>query len=164
MLLSPCYASLVGSVVFDSVTPWTVAGQTPLSMGFSRQEYWSGLPCPPPGGSSRLRGWTHVLCLLHWHWCHLGSPYYPQHPWFEALRSKVTCPGSHRKWQNWDSQLIAFSLPVSAPHKQPVLWMGFRGTMAALKSQAKFGVICVCIRNYPQIRGDYTPWEIHFDF
>ena len=31
------------------VTLWTVARQAPLSMGFSRQEYWSGLPCPPPG-------------------------------------------------------------------------------------------------------------------
>ena len=30
-------------------TPWTVARQAPLSMGFSRQEHWSGLPCPPPG-------------------------------------------------------------------------------------------------------------------
>ena len=30
-------------------TLWTVAHQAPLSMGFSRQEYWSGLPCPPPG-------------------------------------------------------------------------------------------------------------------
>ena len=30
-------------------TLWTVAGQAPLSMGFSRQEYWSGFPCPPPG-------------------------------------------------------------------------------------------------------------------
>ena len=30
-------------------TPWTVAHQAPLSMGFPRQEYWSGLPCPPPG-------------------------------------------------------------------------------------------------------------------
>ena len=30
-------------------TPWTVTHQAPLSMGFSRQEYWSGLPCPPPG-------------------------------------------------------------------------------------------------------------------
>ena len=28
---------------------WSVARQAPLSMGFSRQEYWSGLPCPPPG-------------------------------------------------------------------------------------------------------------------
>ena len=31
------------------VTPWTVAHQAPLSMGFSRQEYWSGLPFPSPG-------------------------------------------------------------------------------------------------------------------
>ena len=29
--------------------PWTVAHQAPLSVGFSRQEYWSGLPCLPPG-------------------------------------------------------------------------------------------------------------------
>ena len=36
------------SVVSDSATIWTVAYQAPLSMGFSRQEYWSGLPCPPP--------------------------------------------------------------------------------------------------------------------
>ena len=32
------------------VAPWTVAHQTPLSVGFFRQEYWSGLPLPPPGG------------------------------------------------------------------------------------------------------------------
>ena len=31
------------------VTPWTVYCQAPPSMGFSRQEYWSGSPCPPPG-------------------------------------------------------------------------------------------------------------------
>ena len=31
------------------VTPWTVAHQAPLSIDFSRQEYWSGLPLPPPG-------------------------------------------------------------------------------------------------------------------
>ena len=31
------------------VTLWTVARQAPLSLGFSSQEYWSGLPCPPPG-------------------------------------------------------------------------------------------------------------------
>ena len=31
-------------------TPWTVAYHAPLSIEFSRQEYWSGLPCPPPGG------------------------------------------------------------------------------------------------------------------
>ena len=31
------------------MTPWTTAEQSPLSMGFSRQEYWSGLPFPSPG-------------------------------------------------------------------------------------------------------------------
>ena len=31
------------------MTPWTIACQAPLSMGFSRQEYWRRLPCPPPG-------------------------------------------------------------------------------------------------------------------
>ena len=30
-------------------TPWTVAHQAPRSMGFSRHEYWSGVPLPPPG-------------------------------------------------------------------------------------------------------------------
>ena len=39
---------LSSSVVSDSATPWTVAHQSPLSVGFSRQEYWSRLPFPPP--------------------------------------------------------------------------------------------------------------------
>ena len=37
------------SHVWLLVTLWTMALQAPLLMGFSRQEYWSGLPCPPPG-------------------------------------------------------------------------------------------------------------------
>ena len=41
-----CY---VASVISDSVIPWTLAHQTPLSMRFSRQEYWSGLPFPSSG-------------------------------------------------------------------------------------------------------------------
>ena len=41
----------ITSVTSNSATlwMWTIAHQAPLSMGFSRQEYWSGLPCPPPG-------------------------------------------------------------------------------------------------------------------
>ena len=35
-------------------TPWTVPCQAPLSVGFSRQELWSGLPCPPPGDLPNL--------------------------------------------------------------------------------------------------------------
>ena len=39
----------VTPVVSDCVILWTIACQAPLSMGFSRQEFWSGLPCPPLG-------------------------------------------------------------------------------------------------------------------
>ena len=58
------------------VTLWTVAHQAPLSMGFSRQESWSGLLCPPPGDlpdpgiehmSPALQ--ANSLPLSHW-----GSP------------------------------------------------------------------------------------------
>ena len=37
------------SYILLFATLWSMACQAPLSMGFSRQEYWSGLPCPPPG-------------------------------------------------------------------------------------------------------------------
>ena len=43
------------------VTLWAVAHQGPLSTGFSRQEYWSGLPCPPPGDPTQGSN----LRLLH---------------------------------------------------------------------------------------------------
>ena len=42
-------ACSVASAVSDSVTLWFVAGQTSLSVGFSRLEHWSELPCPPLG-------------------------------------------------------------------------------------------------------------------
>ena len=44
-------------------TPWTIAHQAPLSMGFSRQEDWRGLSCPPPGESSQPRDGTQDSCI-----------------------------------------------------------------------------------------------------
>ena len=61
-------------------TSWTIARQASLSMGFSRQEYWSGLPFLPPGDLPQPRGRTCVSCIfLHWQsdslpLSHLGSP------------------------------------------------------------------------------------------
>ena len=49
-----CVQSLSRVQLF--VTPWTVTHQTPLSMGFFRQEYWSGLPFPSPEGDLSHRG------------------------------------------------------------------------------------------------------------
>ena len=50
------------------VTLWTVDHQVPRSVGFSRQEYWSGLPCP---SSKDLPKWLNLclLRLLHWSGC-----------------------------------------------------------------------------------------------
>ena len=59
-------------------TPWTIAHQAPLSMGFPRQEYWSGSPFPSPGESSQPRDGI-CICLMHWQagsspLRHQGSP------------------------------------------------------------------------------------------
>ena len=58
--------------------PWTIAYQASLSMGFSRQEYWSGLPCPSPRDLPDPGVNPRLLCLLHWRQVllprYLGSP------------------------------------------------------------------------------------------
>ena len=61
------------------VTLWTISQQAPLSMGFSKQEYWSGLPCPPPGylphaGINLVFLMTPALVGSLHHQRHLGSP------------------------------------------------------------------------------------------
>ena len=61
-VLSACVLSPVR--LFE--TPWTVAHQAPLSMEFSRQEYWNGLPFPLQG-IFPIQGLNpHLLHLLHW--------------------------------------------------------------------------------------------------
>ena len=62
-LISVCMCS----VMSDSATPCSVDRQAPLSMGFSRLEYWSGLPFPSPQGSSPTQGLNlYLLHLQHW--------------------------------------------------------------------------------------------------
>ena len=68
------------SVVSDSVTSWTIAHQAPLSVGFSRQGYWSGLPFLPPKDFPNPVIKPTTLCLLHWQGVslplsHLGRGY-----------------------------------------------------------------------------------------
>ena len=47
--LNYVHACAQGASVTSDCDPWTVAHQVPLSLGFSRQQCWSGLPCPPSG-------------------------------------------------------------------------------------------------------------------
>ena len=73
------------SVVSDSATPWTVARQAPLSMEFSRQEYWRGLPFPSPGDLPDLgiEPWPAALQADSLHSAPLGLG--------------VKCLGSHKR-------------------------------------------------------------------
>ena len=69
-----CVCVCVVSWVLLFATPWAVAHQAPLSMGFSRREYWSRLPFPAPGdladsGIEPMPPQVNSLPL-----CHLGSP------------------------------------------------------------------------------------------
>ena len=54
------------SCIWLYATIWTAACQAPLSLGFSRQEYWSRLRCPPPGNPPYLGIKTASLSLLNW--------------------------------------------------------------------------------------------------
>ena len=54
LVIIMCGDGLVTKLCLTLVTPWTAACQAPLSMGFSRQEYWSGLSCSPLGALSDL--------------------------------------------------------------------------------------------------------------
>ena len=54
------------SCVQPCETTWIVARQAPLSMGLSGQEYWSGLPCPPPGGFPTQGSNLRLLRIYHW--------------------------------------------------------------------------------------------------
>ena len=76
-----CVCILSGLVMSDCLRlSWTIARQAPLSMEFSRQEYWSGLPFPSPGDRPYPGIKPTTLRLLHWQvdslpLHHLGNPH-----------------------------------------------------------------------------------------
>ena len=90
-----------------TTAPWTTAHQAPLSMEFSRQEYWSGLSFPPPGDLPGPRDWTHVSCvscigrwiLYHWAtWEALVSQsrsVVSESSWLHGLYSPCNSPGQN---------------------------------------------------------------------
>ena len=80
------------SVMLDSCDPTDcVARPAPLSMGFSRQEYWSGSPFPSPAGSSQPRNRTWVSCIaggFFTSWATRGAPP-PQYSPENGLRTQL---------------------------------------------------------------------------
>ena len=62
-----CGGSLFVKSCLILATPWTVVCQAPLSLGFSRQEYWSGLPFPSPMHACMISRFSRVrLCVTPW--------------------------------------------------------------------------------------------------
>ena len=58
----------------DSAAPWTVAHQAPLSMGFSRREYWSGFPSPGDLPDPGIQAGSPALQVVLYQLNHRGSP------------------------------------------------------------------------------------------
>ena len=84
------------SVVSDSFsTPWTVAHQAPLSMGFPRQEYWSGLPFLSPGDlpDPRIKPVSPTWQADSLPLSHQGSPM----EWESMFKYPVAVPGHYPK-------------------------------------------------------------------
>ena len=72
LLINTCvwvWVRSVASDVFDYATPWTIGHQAPASIGFSRQEYWSGLPYPSPEDlpNPRIEAGSPVLQAILYH-------------------------------------------------------------------------------------------------
>ena len=79
------------SCVWLFATPQTVAHQAPLSMAFSTQEYWKGLPGPPPGDLPNTQGLSlSLMCLLHCRWIlHCWAT--GEGPWFKSRLQQMLC-------------------------------------------------------------------------
>ena len=79
------------SCVQPSVTPWTAAFQAPPSMGFSRQEYWSGVPLPSTIQNllclpSEMLA-SEAKCHINWYKCHEYGPMWGCHLWKDVENS-----------------------------------------------------------------------------
>ena len=102
-------------VMSDSATPWTVAHKAPLSMGFPRPKYWSGLPFPSPGnlpGPGIKPGLLHCRQILH---CHQGSPQHPQF-WLKlCFSAHVLSRASPIWWPCLPSLLLAMIVSHDFP-------------------------------------------------
>ena len=130
------------SVMYNSGTPWTIALQAPLPMGFSRQEYWSGLPFPSPGDlpHPRIKPTSpalqaDILPPGKEYACHMGDlasiPEWGRSPGegngyplqYSSLENSVDCivHGVRKSWTRL-SDFHFHTLPSEPPGQPVFLW------------------------------------------
>ena len=112
------YVCYLLSHVWLFVTPWTVARQAPLSVEFSRTEYWSRLPCPSPGDLPNPGIYPGLSCLLCWQTGSLllvekataphSSALAWKIPWTEEP-GRLQSMGSLRVGHDWATSLSLFT-------------------------------------------------------
>ena len=114
------------SHVWLFATPGTTARQAPLSRGFSRQEYWRGLPCPPPGDlpNPEIEPMFYISCIgrqVLYHQHHLESPrwYYWSlsfHSLFKIIVCKLVCSTVFIYLGKICTSLVVLWLRLQAPN------------------------------------------------
>ena len=134
-------------------TQWTVAYQTSVSMGFSRQEHLSCLPFPPPGGVFLIKGLN--PCFLHrrwilYHWATREVPYMHSMCMLHVLfcaRIKLSSSYAMKKWTNRHHlAYFSFLVPTATPcqrrqwHPTPVLLPGKSHGRRSLVGCSPFGI------------------------
>ena len=119
-------------------TPWTVAHQAALSMGFSRQEYWRGSPCPSPGDSSWLRDQTCVSCSS----C-IASRFFMPEP-----------PGKSIHLLQWSANCIRRGDPNSSPV------IGWSHVWADFQKMVEFSGWPHCVRTFQAQERKATNTEV----
>ena len=116
LIKSTCDGYLVAKSCPTLAIPWTVARQARLFMGFSKQEYWSVLPCPPPGNLPNP-GLPHCRWILY-QLSHQGSQEY-WNGWPIPSPGDLPSPGI----EPGSPALQAGSLPAEVPWKpQPCVY------------------------------------------
>ena len=131
------------------MSPWTVARQAPLSMGFSRQEYWSGLPFPSPGdlpnpGIKPLSFVSPTLARVP-----PGKPdlylliILTICPWGEGC-----CSSPFKKQENWDAHTeIRGKDDKQHPTWFSYLSFAFSSSLSTTLDSSKVKILLCCSRN-----------------
>ena len=96
------------------VTPWSAGRQAPLSMGFSRQEYWSGSPCPPSGVLPNP-GSQHLSPYIYLHWQAGSLPLEP------PGKPKIVYRKLHTTWDHPDQVHFVVKVKVLVTQSRPTL-------------------------------------------
>ena len=146
-------------------TLWTIAHQALLSMGLTRQEYCSGLLCPPPG-IFPTKDQTHLSCVscigrqVLYHYCHLGSPI----SMYLISNCHLNFHFPNSLWWKWEllSRVWLFVTPMDWILQARILeWVNFPFLRGSSQPRDRNQVCCIAGRFFTSwsTRGAQECWS-----